>query len=116
MVTKYWFHGSVGRLEAEAALVAVELLERGLTLFVAHGNDLTVARLFLALDDDEVTIGDVLLDHRVARYAKRELVSVFRPFRKRELLVVLDRFNRLTGGDPADHLHPDRMAGRRVLE
>ena len=40
-------HRLVGRLEADAVLVAEELLERGLALFVADRDDLAVARLLL---------------------------------------------------------------------
>ena len=60
-------HRLVGGLEANSIPITIDLLERRFAVFVTHGNDLTVARLLLPLDDHEVAVGDVLVDHRVSR-------------------------------------------------
>src|SRR5438045_3937917 len=62
------FHGAVGRLEADLAAFLVEALEGGLT-GVEQGDDLlAVAGALAALDDDEVAVAEVILDHAVAAH------------------------------------------------
>ena len=106
----------VGRFEADAVLLLEEPLQGRLAFVVADGDDLAVAGLLLAVDDDVVAVGDVLLDHRVARDAEGELVVGPFPLGEGQLLVLLDGLDRRSGGDPAEHLHPRGRRGGRVVE
>ena len=105
-------HGLVGRLEADPIALAEEPLQGRLAVVVADGDDLAVAGRFLALDDDVIAVGDVVLDHRVARDAEGELVVGPFPLAEAELLILLDGLDRLAGGDPADQLQPRGLGGR----
>src|SRR5262245_6146170 len=75
MVAEDRLHRSVRRLEPESVAVTVKLLQGRFAFVVANGDDLPVARLLLAANDDIVSVGDVLLDHRISGDAKGELLS-----------------------------------------
>ena len=93
------FHRLVGRLETNPVPISVDFLERRFAFLVAHRDDLAVACLFLPPNDHEVAVGDVFIDHGVARDAQSELVARLHPVAEGELLVLLDRLDRLAGGD-----------------
>src|SRR5258707_1243582 len=56
----------VGGLESDLVLLLEEALERDRVLLDLGHDDVAVAGRRLGPDEDEVAIGDVLLDHRVA--------------------------------------------------
>src|SRR5690606_3072680 len=81
-----WPHGAVGGLKTDPTALAEDPLEGRLAVVVAHRHDLAVAGLVLLLDDHEVAVGDVLLDHRLARDPQGELAAVVGPVGEGQLL------------------------------
>ena len=59
-------HRRVGGLQANAAVVAVELLQRDVRAADERDHHLAVVGRLAILDDDEVAVADLLVDHRVA--------------------------------------------------
>src|SRR5579862_4864617 len=59
-------HRRVGRLQADAAVLAIELLERHVGAADERNHHLAVVGGLAVFDDDEVAVADLLVDHRVA--------------------------------------------------
>ena len=59
--------GRVRRLESDLVLLLEEPLERDAVVVHLGDDDVAVPGRLLGSDEDEVAIGDVGLDHRVAR-------------------------------------------------
>ena len=115
MIAEDRLHRLVGGFEADPVAVPIDLLEGRLAVLVAHGHDLPVSGLFLLLDHHEIAVGDVLLDHRIAADHEGELVVGVGPVVERQLVILLDRLDRLTGRDPADELQSLGAAGHRRI-
>ena len=71
-----------------------EFLERRGAVVVEDRGDLAVAAMLLFLDDDEVTVGDVGVDHRVAGDLEDELVLGVLPILEAELFSIFDGLER----------------------
>src|SRR5688572_29369253 len=69
----YRLHRAVRRLQSPAFAVAVETLECRLAVHEGD-HDLAVAGRVAGFDDDEVAVGDVVLDHRLTADAEEEAV------------------------------------------
>src|SRR5665213_1575104 len=98
-----WRHGGVLRLQPHAPALAVEALDRRLT--VDHrDHDLTVVRVRTGLDDDQIAVQDRRVDHRVALDPQHEPAGARAPrCRQDELLFeVLARGDRHAGRDAAE--------------
>ena len=67
-----WLHGLVGRLEADASVLAVDALEGGAAIGQEDHRDLSVLDGLAPLHDDQVSVEDGVLDHGVPGHAKGE--------------------------------------------
>ena len=108
--------GRVGRLEPDLVLLLEEALEGDGVLLDLGDDDVAVAGRGLRADEDEVAVGDVGLDHRVAADAEDVRVAARREdvrdgHRLRRVLVGLDR---AAGRDLADDRQRRALCGRRL--
>jgi hypothetical protein len=79
-------------------------------------HDFTVAGIFLLLNDDEITVHDADVDHRLATHFEHVTPLAGKHLAGVDFVTPADGFNRFTGGDPPcqwqvqGHL---RVAGKR---
>ena len=67
LMEPHWLHGGVGRLQANpSAWLAVELLDGCFASVDQGDNHLAIFGGLFAVDDDNVPVHDVLIDHRGA--------------------------------------------------
>src|SRR5712691_11915699 len=114
-----WRHRGMFRFENDALAVAEKALDRRLGLVAGPDegdDDIVGLRAFLPANDDEVTVTDVGVDHRIATDAKREHIlgtSGKRGRRNRQItLAVLLRQQRLARGDASENRYRMIAAGR----
>src|SRR5258706_8326461 len=92
-------HRRVGRLEAHAAVLAVELFQRDIEPAKQRDHHLAIVGGLAILDDDEVAVADLLVDHRVALDAKHVGVALAgQRLRHGDRLVARDRLDRCARG------------------
>src|SRR5262245_6850270 len=72
MVAEDRLLASIGGFEPVSISVSVKLLQSCFALVVANSYDLPVARLLLTANDDVVSVGDMLVDHRISGDPKGE--------------------------------------------
>src|SRR5690606_1889941 len=89
-------HLRVGRLQPHAAVGLAVVALQGRFLVGKDGDDdVAVARRALALDDDEVAVRDVVLDHRVAAHLQQVVVRAGgNQLVEPDLSAILDRLDR----------------------
>ena len=94
----------VGGLQPDFVLLLEEALEGDRVLFHLGDHDVAVAGGLLRPDDDEVTVRDVGVDHRVAADPEHVGVAARREHLRhgQRLADVLIRLDRTAGGDLAD--------------
>jgi len=104
-------HRPVGRLEADDVPLREVALDRRLPLD-HRDHDLAALRGRRLLDEHVVAVVDAVLDHRLADHAEREHLAVRADEEAVDhdrVLDVLDREQRLAGGDPTDDRHLDHL-------
>src|SRR5258705_3628229 len=95
-------HCRIGRLQAHAPVLPIELLQRDIRAAEECDNHFPVVGGFAVLDDDEFAIADVLVNHRIALDAQHIGVALARQrFRNGDGFAAGHRFNRRAGGDEA---------------
>src|SRR4051812_43128334 len=93
-------HRGIGRLEAHViAGLRIEALERRLHAFDQRDHRLAIARIRGFLDQDVVSIADMVLDHRIAAHFEREGVGVAREISEVEGVLSRDRLDWRTCSD-----------------
>src|SRR5262245_54658132 len=108
-------HRRVGWLESHAAVVAIELLQGDVRPADECNDHFAVLGRFPVLDDDEIAVADLLVDHRVAPDAQDVgFATANQIFGDGDHLVRGDGLDGNSGGDVAEHWQLDRaMPGSR---
>src|ERR1041385_8216506 len=105
-----WLQLGVCRLQLDIHTTAIEPLERRLVLFnQQRHDDLAVTRISTILDQRDITVADVLVDHRVAFHTQRINAIGLHPSeqeaRHGDAFFVIDYFKRRTGSNSSEQLN-----------
>src|SRR6266850_7797541 len=93
-------HRRVGGLQADTAVLPVELLQRHVEPAEQRDHHFAVVRRLAVLDDDEIAVADLLVDHRIAPDAQHIRIALAgERFRNRDRLRSGNRLDWRTGGD-----------------
>src|SRR3989442_1679798 len=91
-----WLHCRIRRLKPNAIGLGVPILQRGFALIRNGDDDIALVSGAGAAADDDVTIGNLGLDHRIALDAQRELILALRePIFEVESVGLLDGFAKI---------------------
>lgn len=104
-------HVIVGGLQAHTGFLDVKPLERDFLVVDLYHGGFTVLCGLEALDDDDVAIEDVAVDHRVAAHAQSVSVASHHARRHMDGLVVEAGLHGQTGGDYAQQGNLDEIGG-----
>ena len=95
------FHCWIGWLEFDVVFAAIEPLE--CYFAVQHGcDDRSVLASFLATNHDEVSVGDVVVNHGLAMHSQDHVFGLIKERREIDSFVLLNGGDRSTGGDVAN--------------
>src|SRR5215207_5499613 len=110
-----WLDGGVRGLETNAAVLAIELLERDVGPVEHRDDHFAVVGRAAVLDDDEVAVPDLFVDHRVPLDAEDVGVALAHEvFGYGDGLVANYRFDRHARGDVAEERQLERAAAGLV--
>src|SRR5688500_9791755 len=102
-IKKHRLHRGVSGLEADSALFAIELLERDVRAADHRDDHFAVVGGLAVLDDDEVAVADLLVDHRIALDAQHVGVALAdQVFRYGDGFCAGNRLNRRAGSHIAE--------------
>ena len=104
-------HRRIGRLQADVALLAIELLQRDVGAVEQRDHHFAVVGRAAILDDDVVAVADLLVDHRVPFDAEDVGVALAdQILGDRDGFAADDRLDRPAGGDVAEQRQFDGAA------
>src|SRR4051794_16323859 len=99
-------HRRICRLQTDAIGFRIPVFECGLALVGDCYDDVSLVRRASAAADDDVAIGDLGVDHRVALHSQGKLVLALRkPILEFESIGLFDRLGKITGCNLADERH-----------
>lgn len=95
-------HGGVGGPQFHDVAASIVTFERRLSSDHRHDR-LPILQRRLLLDDDQITLSDAIVDHRVPPHLHHKMGSRAQEHRRdQNRLVCFEDLDRLTGHDPAD--------------